>query len=155
MVPRLQGLESCGRWERVVDYVNKEIFDKPAEFYTLDKLRRAVAVDRRLSLREIIEKSSGMIPRFKSKDELLEEEFAKFVSDCKPEDVKDLPALKNFFKAYVTNGMVRDIIESKKFTALYTTSAFTMEDLKAVPLKYRTLIPEYIKDYVSLNQFVT
>jgi len=51
--------------------------------------------------------------------------------------------------------MVRDIIESKKFTALYTTSAFTTEDLKAVPLKYRTLIPEYIKDYVSLNQFVT
>lgn len=144
----------AGQWDRVVDYVNKEIFDKPAEFYTLDKLRRAVAVDRRLSLREILEKIFGMIPRFKSKDELLEEEFAKFVSDCKPEDVKDLPALKNFFKAYVTNGMVRDIIESKKFTALYTTSAFTTEDLKAVPLKYRTLIPEYIKDYVSLNQFV-
>jgi len=87
-----------------VDYVNKEIFDKPAEFYTLDKLRRAVAVDRRLSLREIIEKSSGMIPRFKSKDELLEEEFAKFVSDCKPEDVKDLPALKNFFKPTSSTG---------------------------------------------------
>jgi len=60
------------------------------------------------------------------------------------QDVKDLPALKNFFKAYVTNGMVRVIIESKQFTALYTTSAFTTEDLKAVPLKYRTLIPEYI-----------
>ncbi len=24
-----------------------------------------------------------------------------------------------------------------------------------MPKKYRTLIPEYIKDYVSLNQFVT
>jgi len=24
---------------------------------------------------------------------------------------------------------------------------------EAVPAKYRTLIPEYIKDYVSLNQF--
>jgi len=23
-----------------------------------------------------------------------------------------------------------------------------------VPKKYRTLIPEYVKDYVSLNQFV-
>ena len=26
--------------------------------------------------------------------------------------------------------------------------------IKAVPAKYRTLIPDYIKDYVSLNQFV-
>jgi type I restriction enzyme R subunit len=49
---------------------------------------------------------------------------------------------------------VRDIIESKRFTELYTTSAFTTADLKAVPLKYRKLIPDYVKDYVSLNQFV-
>lgn len=144
----------AGQWDRVIDYVNREIFDKPSEFYTLDKLRRAVAVDRRLGLREILEKIFGLIPRFKSKDELLEEEFAKFVSDHKPEEAKDLPALKNFFKAYITNGQVRDIIESKRFTALYTTSAFTTTDLKAVPAKYRKLIPEYIKDYVSLNQFV-
>lgn len=26
-------------------------------------------------------------------------------------------------------------------------------DFKAVPAKYRMLVPEYIKDYVSLNQF--
>ena len=26
-------------------------------------------------------------------------------------------------------------------------------DFKAVPPEYRTVIPEYIKDYVSLNQF--
>ncbi len=26
-------------------------------------------------------------------------------------------------------------------------------DFRAVPEKYRTLIPEYVKDYVSLNQF--
>ena len=77
-------------------------FDKPEEYYTLDKLRKAAAVDRRLSLREILEKVFRLIPRFKSKDELLEEEFAKF---------------------------------------------------KAVPAKYRALIPEYVKDYVSLSQF--
>lgn len=49
---------------------------------------------------------------------------------------------------------MRDIIESKKSTELYTTSAFTTADLKAVPVKYRKLIPEYVKDCVSLNQFV-
>ena len=28
-----------------------------------------------------------------------------------------------------------------------------MEDFRAVPSKYRGIVPEYIKDYVSLNQF--
>jgi type I restriction enzyme R subunit len=111
-------------------------------------------VDRRVSLREILEKVFGLIPRFKSKDELLEEEFDKFIADQKPEEPNVIPALKQFFKAYVTNGQVREIIESKDYTALYTSAAFTVEDLKAVPPKYRKLIPDYIKDYVSLNQFV-
>jgi len=71
----------AGQWDRVIDYVNKELFDKPAEFYNLDKLRKAAAVDRRLGLREILEKIFGLIPRFKSKDDLLEEEFSKFVAD--------------------------------------------------------------------------
>jgi hypothetical protein len=73
------GVEA-GQWDRVIDYVNREIFDKPEEYYNLDKLRKAAAVDRRLGLREILEKIFGRITAFKSKDELLEEEFAKFVS---------------------------------------------------------------------------
>jgi type I restriction enzyme R subunit len=143
-----------GQWDRVIDYVNREVFDKPEEYYTLDKLRKAAAVDRRLTLREILEKIFGLIPRFKSKDELLEEEFAKFVADTKPEEAKAIPAIKTYFKAYVTNGQVRHIIESKHFTDLATNPVFSTLDFKAVPQKYRTLIPEYVKDYVSLNQFV-
>jgi type I restriction enzyme R subunit len=142
-----------GKWDRVIDYVNREVFDKPEEYYNLDKLRRAASVDRRLTLREILEKIFGLIPRFKSKDELLEEEFAKFVADIKPEEAKDIPAIKTFFKAYVTSDHVRHIIESKHFTDLATNAVFSTRDFRAVPSKYRTLVPEYIKDYVSLNQF--
>lgn len=143
----------AGQWDRVIDYVNREVFDKPEEYYTLDKLRKAAAVDRRLTLREILEKIFGLIPRFKSKDELLEEEFAKFVSDYKPEEATAIPAIKTYFKAYVTSGRVRDIIDSRQFTDLATNPVFSTRDFKAVPQKYRTLVPEYIKDYVSLNQF--
>ena len=143
----------AGQWDRVIDYVNREVFDKPEEYYTLDKLRKAAAVDRRLTLREILEKIFGLIPRFKSKDELLEEEFAKFVADIKPEEVAAIPAIKTFFKAFVTSDQVRQIIESKQFTDLATNPFFSSRDFKAVPQKYRALIPEYVKDYVSLNQF--
>ena len=145
----------AGQWDRVIDYVNREVFDKPEEYYTLDKLRKAAAVDRRLTLREILEKVFGLIPRFKSKDELLEEEFAKFVADYKPEEATAIPAIKTYFKAYVTSGRVRDIIDSRQFTDLATNPVFSTRDFKAVPTKYRVLVPEYIKDYVSLNQFAT
>jgi type I restriction enzyme R subunit len=143
----------AGEWDRVIDYVNREVFDKPAEYYNLDKLRRAAAVDRRLTLREILEKVFGLIPSFKSKDELLEEEFAKFVADHKPDEAKAVPAMKNYFKAYATSAQVRQIIDSKHFTDLATNPSFSTRDLKAVPTKYRTIIPEYIKDYVSVSQF--
>jgi type I restriction enzyme R subunit len=145
----------AGQWDRVIDYVNREVFDKPEEYYTLDKLRKAAAVDRRLTLREILEKIFGLIPRFKSKDELLEEEFAKFVADRKPDDAKAIPAIKNFFKAYVVSDHVRHIIESRQFTDLATNPVFSTHDFRAVPAKYRTMVPEYVKDYVSLNQFAT
>ncbi|HSW01966.1 MAG TPA: hypothetical protein VLI39_17500 [Sedimentisphaerales bacterium] len=123
------------------------------EYYNLDKLRKAAAGDRRITLREILEKIFNLIPRFKSKDELLEEEFAKFVANVKPEQAADIPAIRTYFKAYVTSGRVREIIDSRQFTDLATNPVFSTRDFKAVPAKYRALVPEYIKDYVSLNQF--
>ena len=143
----------AGQWDRVIEYVNQELFGKPDEFYSLDKLRKAAAVDRRLTLREILEKVFGLIPRFKSKDELLEEEFSKFVADYTPDEVQAIPAIKTFFKAYVTSDQIRHIIDSGQLTDLATNPVFSTKDFKAVPAKYRKLVPEYIKDYVSLNQF--
>lgn len=142
-----------GRWDEVIDYVNREVFDKPDEYYSLDKLRRAASVDRRLTLREILQKVFGLIPGFKSKNDLLEEEFAKFVADYKPTEAEAMPAIKNYFKAYATSEEVRYIIESKTYGDLATNPTLSLADFKAVPEKYRNLIPEYIKDYVSLNQF--
>ncbi len=144
-----------GQWDRVIDYVNHEVFDKPNDYFSLEKLRKATAVDRRLGLREILEKIFGLIPRFKSKDELLEEEFAKFVTDYKPDesDALAIPAIKTYFKAYVTNNQVRDIIDTRQYTDLATNPVFSSGDMKAVPERYRTIVPNYIKDYVSLNQF--
>ena len=153
--PTIVEAVEAGQWDRVIDYVNREVFDKPNEFYTLDKLRKAAAVDRRLGLREILEKIFGLIPRFKSKDELLEEEFLKFVADYKPEEAEAMPALKNYFKAYVTSDQIRHIIETREYTDLATNPIFTARDFKSVPEQYRTIIPNYIKDYVPLNQFVS
>ncbi|MHB8744261.1 MAG: DEAD/DEAH box helicase family protein [Sulfuricaulis sp.] len=142
------------RWDAAVEYVHSHLFDKPKEYFNLDKLRKAAGVDRRISVREMLEKIFGLIPSFKSKDDLLEDEFQKFILDCKPEDPRNIVAMKYFFKAYATDGILRQIIEQKKLTELNVNAAFSMADFKAVPKDWRKRIPEYVKDYVSLNQFM-
>lgn len=148
----LQNLEE-GNWDRLLDHINREVFNKPEDFFTIDKLRKSIHTDRRVTLREIVEYIFGLIPFIKSKDELLDEEFDKFITDCKPGEKDDIIALKYFFKSYVTDGKLRDIMENKKFAELNVNSSFTTKDLKAVPEYWRHLIPEYIKDYVPLNKF--
>ena len=141
------------QWDRATDHVRREIFDKPEDYFNLPRLRQAVGVDRRVTLREFLEKVFDLIPQFKSKDELLEEEFAKFVADRKPTNARSLPAIKAFFKAYVTSDLTRHIVDEGAFTELATNPVFSMRDFRSVPKQYRELVPNYIKDYVSLNQF--
>jgi type I restriction enzyme R subunit len=141
-------------WDTLLDYLNQNVMNRPEHFYTIEKLRKAAGVDRRISLREVVEKALGLIPGFKSKNQLLEEEFEKFILDRKPENPKDINAMKYYFKAYVLSNRIREIIDSKEFTQLNVTPSFNMQDYKNVPKKWREIIPEYIKDYVSLNQFL-
>ncbi|NOU06635.1 MAG: DEAD/DEAH box helicase family protein, partial [Hyphomicrobiaceae bacterium] len=146
----------AGQWDHVIDHVNREVFAKPDAVYSLDRLRKASGVDRRIGLREILEKIFNLIPRFKSKDELLEEEFAKFVADSTPDDPEAIPAIKTYFKAYVTDPNIRIMIDDRsKRGRLHTSQSFNMHDFMAVPEPFRTRVPDYIKDYVSLNQFMT
>lgn len=154
----LKALIDSERWDQAIEYVHTHLFDKPEEYFNLDKLRRAAGVDRRLGLREILEKVFGLIAGFKSKDELLEDEFDKLLLDLSPEELERhadaIVALKNYFKAYATDSRLRDIIEHKRFTELNVNPSFSMADFKAVPQEWRGRIPDYIKDYLSLNQFM-
>ncbi|MFZ1291998.1 MAG: DEAD/DEAH box helicase family protein [Melioribacteraceae bacterium] len=143
-----------GDWEKVIDYLKENILDRPEDYFTLEKLRKASGIDRRLQLREIIEKALGIISKFKSKDELLEEEFDKFLQDRKPDSVKSIIPMKYYFKAYIINSQVRDIIDNGKFAELYTNPTFNMNDFEAVPNGWKKEIPNYIKDYIPLNQFM-
>ena len=142
-----------GNWEQVISHIQSEIFDKPEEYFNLEKLRKAAKIDRKVSIREMVEKIFGIIPKFKSKDELLEEEFDKFISIYPPGEDVNLRALKYFFKAYIVDGEIRKIIESKDFHALQTHPTLTISQFKEVAAQYREMIPLYIKDYINLDKF--
>lgn len=140
-----------GNFDAAETYILENIFERPEDFFNLEKLRKAVQLDRRLTLREILEKIFGLIPIFKTKDELLEEECQKFISIYKPPSDYVLP-VKNFLKAYVTDPKVREIVESKRYANLATSP--TYDDFRALTKELRKLIPEYVKDYIPLNKYV-
>lgn len=142
-----------GNWEHVISHIQQEIFDKPEEYFNLEKLRKAAKIDRKVSIREVVEKIFGIIPKFKSKDELLEEEFDKFISIYPPGEDVNVRALKYFFKAYVVDQDIRRILDTKDFHALHTHPTMTIDQFKAVAPDYRNIIPIYIKDYLNLEQF--
>lgn len=138
-------------FDAIEQYIISQIFDKPEEYYNISKLRNAIKIDRRLSLREIIEKIFGFIPYFKSKDELLDEEFEKFDSRYLPPE-EYFTFARDYFKSYITDAEFRDIIENRKYALLNTNP--NGDVFRKLPPELRFAIPEYIKDNVSLNKFI-
>ena len=139
-----------GNFNAAEKYVKEEIFDKPEEYYNLEKLQKAVEVDRKPTLKEMLERIFNIIPKFKSRDDLLNEECDKFISIYKPAMEFVLP-IKNFLKTYITDPIVRDVIDSGKYADLATSPV--RDDFKALNNEWRSLIPNYVKDYINLNQY--
>ena len=143
------------RWDNVMDYVRKNIMNKPEEYFTPEKLRKALKQDRKISLQEMLEFIFGLIPHIKTKEELLEDEFYKFLMDYKPDDTDDIRALKYFFKTYIVNEDIRKIINGKRFAELAVNPVLSLETYKSIPERWRRIIPEYVQDYVPLQKFAS
>jgi type I restriction enzyme R subunit len=116
--------------------------NKPEEYFNLEKLRKSLKIDRKISWQELLE----LIyygNKIKPKDDLLNDEFDKFISTNNIANVKDMQCLCYFFKAYISDPAVRSIIDQQDFTELYHNPTFNVE------------LPYYINTYVPLNKFLS
>ncbi len=141
----------AGDLEGIIQYIEENIFDKPDEFFNLEKLRKSLNIDRRVSLREIVEVIFGMRPYFKSRDELIDDEFEKFDSRYMPEE-KQFSNARNFFRTYVLDPEFRQHVDAGNFAYVMGSHAGG-EYLRKLNGDLRNKIIEYIKDYISFNQF--
>ena len=141
----------AGDMEAIIKHIEENVFDKPEEFFNLEKLRKSLNIDRRVSLREIVEVIFGVKPYFKTKDELLDEEFDKFDSRYMPDEKQFTPA-RNFFKTYVLDPEFRMQVDEGNFAYIMGSHAGG-EFLRNLTKELRNKIIDYVKDYVSLNQF--
>jgi type I restriction enzyme R subunit len=132
----------------------KEKYDnKPEEYFDLEKLRRSLKIDRKIGWRELLE-LIYFGNQIKGKDDLLSDEFEKFLSTNNVANINDLQGLRYFFYAYITDPSVREIIDQQDFTELYHNPTFNVEDFNRVPDEMKSKLPYYVKTYVPLNKFV-
>jgi len=143
-----------GNYAAVQHYIEKEIMNKPAEFYTWDKIKRSIGIDRRVTVKEILDKIFGAIPAFKSKRELIEDEFESYLL-TRPIQSDKYAEIKRFFETYIMDKDVRRIIEDGKYQLLGTeVSTYTMADLKELGVVNMRQVVDYINDNVNITKFV-
>jgi len=141
-----------GDYEQMEQFVKEKIFNKPEDYFTLERIRQGYKSDRHISLWEIMDKILGRIPRFKSKDELAQEEFEKYLVSSEINQNLYYEA-REFFRNYLIDENFRTVINQKRFNELAGDPTMTEALQKLGKETYLTKIPEYIKDNVKLNTF--
>ena len=148
--PEIRELILSHDFEAAADYLIKNVLDKPDEYFTMEKLQRSIQLDRNLTTEELLKFVHGLIDHIPTKRDCLEEDFEKFDNRYMPEkELVDL--IKHIFEAYILDQDFRSIIDNKEFAKLNTHASGAI--FKKLPEKYRSLIPSYIKDHVSLNRY--
>jgi len=143
-----------GNYAAVQHYIEERIMNKPSEYYTWDKIKRSIGIDRRVTVKEILDKIFGAIPAFKSKRELIEDEFESYLL-TRPIQSDKYAEIKRFFETYIMDKDVRRIIEDGKYQLLGTeVSTYTMADLKELGVVNMRQVVDYINDNVNITKFV-
>lgn len=138
--------------EGFIWYLKNEIFDKPNEYYTAKKIEKSIRLDRKLTIREIAMKLMGLIDHYKTKSEMLADEFDNFKlinkDDCSKYSEK-LTEIESVFQAYVLDENVRYAMDNKEYASLMSTPiGGDIRNLANITFKGRTIL-DYIVDYVS------
>ena len=130
------------------NFAKKQVFDKPKYFLNLDRIKKAFNLDRRITVKEFLQVAFGQKESFEMKDDLLEKEWEKFM-EVNPVDQIHYQPVKNFFKAYITDREIREIIDDPKkeqYGRLYSTPSFSFEEFNACN-GFREIVPQYVHDY--------
>jgi type I restriction enzyme R subunit len=143
--PTLAALWANGDFEGAEEFVKTHVLGKPKNFLNLDRVRKAFGVDRRISVREFLEVAFGEKQEFESKDSLLESEWEKFM-EIHVVDQEHYQPVKNFFKAFITDDEVRDIVKSKQLARFHHCASFDFSDYERLN-GFKSIVPQYVYDY--------
>ena len=141
----LSNLWKNGDRQAAEEYVKTHVLDKPKNFLNLERIRKVFNVDRRISVKEFLEVAFGEKEGFEMKDELLESEWEKFM-EVHSVDLPHYQPVKNFFKAFIVDDEVRDIVKSNQLARFHTCASFDFSDYERLN-GFKNIVPQYVNDY--------
>lgn len=138
----------------LMDYLQREIFNKPIEFFTLEKIERALGLKRHLTIREVAHNIITGHNEYKTKEEILNDEFDNFILINK-DDVElypeSIPALKEIFVAYLVDAEIREAIKHKQYNILINSQLReSVRQIRNEKIKNMPVL-DYIPYYVTTN----
>ena len=141
----LTALWKNGDRQGAEEYVKTHVLDKPKNFLNLERIRKVFNVDRRISVKEFLEVAFGEKEGFEMKDDLLESEWEKFM-EVHSVDQPHYQPVKNFFKAFIVDDEVRDIVKSNQLARFHTCASFDFSDYERLN-GFKNIVPQYVNDY--------
>lgn len=140
--------------EGLIEYLQREFFNKPIEFFTLEKIERALGLKRHLTIREVAHNIITGSDEYKTKDELLNDEFENFLlinKDDIEQHPETIPALREIFIAYLVDVTIREAIKHKQFQVLINSQLYSaVKKVKSERIRNMPVL-EYIPYYVTAN----
>lgn len=135
------------------NFAREHVLNQPKHFLTLDKIKKAFSLDRRVGIREFLQVAFGEKEGFETRAELLESEWVRF-QEINLIDQEHVVPVRNFFKAYISDGEVREIIGRNTPADFNFCPSFDFQDYQRLN-GYKQAVIDYVKDYVSLNTFMS
>jgi type I restriction enzyme R subunit len=145
----IKDLVSKQNFNEAEEYLKDKVLDKPQEFFTIDKLRKSLGLDRQLTVPELLLYVFGHIEHIPSQRECLDEEFDKLDKALKPDDA-NFGSAREVFEAYAVDDDFRDIIDSRRYAELGVHPSG--DAFKKLPLELKESIPSYINHNVKLER---
>jgi len=140
--------------EELEKYIKTKIFDKPTEYFNIQKLELSLGLDRKLTVREVVLNLIGLLDGYKMKADILKDEFDEFKlinHEYISEYADKMWAIENIFEAYLLDDEVRKAISDNELSSLmYTSLKDSLIEVKDVYIRGKRLL-EYIKIYVAEN----
>lgn len=141
----LAALWKNGDIQGAEEYVKTHVLDKPKNYLNLERIRKIFNIDRQISVKEFLEVAFGDKDEFEMKDDLLESEWEKFM-EIHTVDQPHYQPVKNFFKAFIVDSEVRDIVKSKQLARFHTCASFDFSDYERLN-GFKNIVPQYVNDY--------
>ena len=145
----IKDLVTKHNFDEAETYLKEKVLEKSKEGFTMEKLRKSLGLDRKLTVSELLLHTFGHIDHIPSQRECLDEEFDKLDKALKPDD-SVYGSAREVFEAYAVDDDFRDIIDSRRYAELGVHPSG--DAFRKLPVELKQGIPSFINQNVNLER---